>query len=202
MNKKAAIEMPVSFLVAVIIAIVFFSFATYLGLRMMSGAEEYSDTLSEQNKAQIEHMLDSGHDSVVMPFKTKNVLRNELTLFGLGVRNVVGNYDATTRPFEVIVTHNDGKSDHDIATCNGCLKTRAGEASPVPISVSENQKGMVSIGILPDAGDSDGTCAYSVDVCYRVDELDTNNPSTTCDGGDVLPDFYTETMLIKAVLKS
>lgn len=190
MNKKA-MEFSASYLIALILAILFFSLAVPFGLKMMKGAEEYSTSLSEQTEAQIEGMLDTGHESVVMPFKTKNVMRDEMTLFGLGIRNVVSN----DKQFKITVSFNAGKSNPTTRNdCGGWIKTVPGADTP---TLKKDQKRIISIGILPPKDAAGGTCAYDVKVCYN-DNVAGNDANCYA----AFPDFYSETLLITAALKS
>jgi hypothetical protein len=118
MNNKAAIEISAAFLVSTIVALVFFSLALYFGLNMMKGAEEYSIKLNDQAVAQAENMLDSGHDSVVMPFKQKRTIKDDMTLFALGIRNVVDDLTKPARAYKIIVAYNEEKSTQACGNCD------------------------------------------------------------------------------------
>ena len=211
MDNKAAIEMSASFLVTVIIAIVFFSFMLYLGLNSMKGAEEYSTTLNEQTAAQAEHMLDSGHDSVVMPFKQKDVLKGELILFAVGIRNVVDDIGRPARGFKVRVFFNkeksadgvcDGKGNDNVCKSyynTNWVKMTSG-SNNMDLVIEPRQKRIVSVGILPPLSADDGVYAFDIRICYN-DEDNSNDPSPLCDAG-LLKDYYIENMLIKTTVKS
>jgi hypothetical protein len=201
MNKKA-MEISAAFLVSVIVAIAFFGLALTFGLNAMKGAEEYSTTLSEQTMAQTENMLDTGHDSVVMPFKSKKVLVEDLTLFAVGIRNIVDDIQRPARAYRIVVEYNLDKSTQACGGCNAnWIKMNSGSGkSPLDITVNPKQNRVSSIGIQPPSGSAEGTYAFDVKICYD-NENANNNPSPLCSDA-TYPDFYTDPLLIKAIIKN
>jgi len=84
--KKGAIQLSMSFLVMLIIAIVIFIFSIgFLG-DFFKQATKLKEGLDSQTKAQIETML-AGNSRVAIPIDSKKIKRGESTSFGIGIKN-------------------------------------------------------------------------------------------------------------------
>lgn len=97
MNRKAAIELSVNFMVVIILGIVILSMGIYLTVRAVSNANKISEKLDKQTEQQLYALLDDGNP-VVAPLNTAIVQRKQSHIFGVGVRNMEHESD-----FKVIV---------------------------------------------------------------------------------------------------
>jgi len=95
-TKKGAIQLSMTFIVMLIIAIVVFMLSlAFLG-DFFSQATELKGSLDEQTKTQIETLL-AGNARVAIPIDTRDIKRGDSTSFGIGIKNT----DATKEHFLV-----------------------------------------------------------------------------------------------------
>lgn len=100
MKKKAAIELSMNFIIVIILSIVILGAGIALTRTIFSGATQIQESLDEKTQAAIE---DSLRDSPVsIPFAEKSAERNQGRLFGLGVKNILG--DPKTFRFNVTLS--------------------------------------------------------------------------------------------------
>lgn len=87
-NKKAAIQLSMSFLVMLIMAIVIFILSlAFLG-NFFDQSVKLKTSLDQQTKGQIERML-AGNERVAISLETKTIKRGDVTQFGIGIRNTL-----------------------------------------------------------------------------------------------------------------
>jgi hypothetical protein len=86
--KKAAIQLSMSFLVMLIIAIVIFVLSLVFLGDFFDQSVKLKTSLDQQTRAQIESML-KGNERVAIPLDTKKIKRGDSTNYGVGIRNTL-----------------------------------------------------------------------------------------------------------------
>lgn len=86
LNKKG-MELSISFIVALIIAITVFSMGIYFATRLFSEADIMKGELDRETQAKIEALLDDG-SAVVVPLNTFSLKKGQSHVFGLGISNI------------------------------------------------------------------------------------------------------------------
>lgn len=90
-QKKASIELSISMIVKLIIAVVVFSFGMLIVKQIFfkSDMEELSPALSKEVEFQIKNLINTGERITIYPEQTK-ITRDGVASFGLGILNVLG----------------------------------------------------------------------------------------------------------------
>jgi len=88
MNRKAALQLSVNFLVIIIICIIILSFSIYMIKRFFTQAEIIKMTYDERTEKEIERLLDDG-SRIAIPFDQKTIYNGEFKTFGIGVLNML-----------------------------------------------------------------------------------------------------------------
>jgi len=89
MKSKKAMELSINFIVMLIIAMALFSFGIWFAYKFFGGAEQMRTDLDSQTQTQIENLLMSGNDRVVIPFSSKTLDKSDSSVFGVGILNVL-----------------------------------------------------------------------------------------------------------------
>lgn len=97
-NKKAAIQLSMSFLVMLVMAITIFILSLVFLGDFFDQSVQLKTNLDQQTRAQIQNML-RGNERVAIPLDTKRVKRGEPASYGVGIRNTLSN-----EYFRVILT--------------------------------------------------------------------------------------------------
>ena len=87
MNKKAAIQLSVNFIVILIIALVVFSFGIKIAYDIMAHAEEIREDVDESTQMEIEAAL-TGGNIVSIPINHKESKLGNSVIFGMGIFNI------------------------------------------------------------------------------------------------------------------
>lgn len=85
-HKKAAIQLSMSFLVMLIIAVVIFLLSLVFLSDFFKQATDLKAGLDEQTRGQIEKLL-SGNARIAIPLETKNTKAGDPVSFGVGIKN-------------------------------------------------------------------------------------------------------------------
>lgn len=102
-NKQAAIELSMNFLVVIIISLVILAGGISLLYKFIASGEDTIIGIDDQTRMQIEQLLDDG-SVVAMPYAAKTLKRGEDFVFGLGVLNIKDTPDDAKLTFAVEVT--------------------------------------------------------------------------------------------------
>ncbi|MEM4268433.1 MAG: hypothetical protein QXK37_06420 [Candidatus Woesearchaeota archaeon] len=84
---KKGMELPVNFLVMLVLGMVMFGTAIYIAYKVFSNAEELQEVVDKQTKTKIESMLKNSNQKVVLGIGTKTIKRGEKDTFWVGIRN-------------------------------------------------------------------------------------------------------------------
>lgn len=87
MNKKG-LELPVSMMVLLILAILMFGLGIYMVRLIFGGAGEIQTQLEARTEEEIERLIRQENALVAVPFSNKEVRKGGVETFGIGVRNV------------------------------------------------------------------------------------------------------------------
>lgn len=188
MNKKAAIELSVNFLVIIIICIVVFGFSIYIIKRFFTHAETIRMTYDERTEKEIERLLDDG-SRVAIPFDEKTIYNGEFKTFGIGIMNTLNiaerNNFRITISFDKAYDKNDVKlcdiRNHDTGNCGEpgtWLQTTAAVGGTVGLffdkKIKNNEQEKFLLGVDVKNAPS-GTYIFNLNVTY----LNETDPEPT-----------------------
>ena len=117
MNRKAAVELSVNFLVILIICIVILASSIYITKKFFTHAVNIKDIYDERTEKEIERLLDDG-SKVAVPFDKKTIGNGEFDSFGIGIMNVL---------------NTGAKNDFEISNCH-FKKNENGGSGPLRVS--------------------------------------------------------------------
>jgi len=158
MNKRAALNVSVNFLVIIIICIVVFSLSVYIIKRFFTQAEEIKMIYDERTEKEIERLLDDG-SKVAVPFDKKTIYNNKFGTFGIGVLNILDT--ASDNKFKIMVNFTKAYDKKNQEICQtGCgppnswLKISYGEKQPeepiiIEPTIKNNEQKKFLIGVEP-----------------------------------------------------
>ena len=104
--------------------------------------------LDAQTQTQIENLLMSGNDRVVIPFNSKTLDKSNSAIFGVGILNVIGEQHT----FTMSITKDDNY-------CPGDLKISPSEDQLITLANNQNIVKSFAIQVVTM---SNGKCIYSV----------------------------------------
>ena len=169
LNKKAAIEMSMNFLIGIILGIAMLSFGIYFLTKIVPNDdwEEtfFPDYYEEEAKACV-----SRGDPVCIIEKRQVIRVKKYGSFGLVINNMLGR----EAEFKPVVTFSLGITDDDeeIEEEEG-IWTHEQERA---IELENNEYELVSLDFTVPAGTDPGDYIFNVYVCYDSNE----NPSEFC----------------------
>jgi len=173
MNKKAAIELSVNFIVIIIISLVILGAAILITRQVFRGATELKATLDTQTEAQIEALLEEGKP-VAVAFNRKTIGRGEHDIFGVGVLNIE---ERANFNLEISFNKAFNKADEEIF-CDDCNDWLLYSTDPFELGKNVENKIAVLIDVPKNAqiGDyifdvvanKDGSQYYNIQKIYVV----------------------------------
>jgi len=184
-DKKAAIQLSMSFLVMLIIAIVVFMLSIRFLTSFWQKTDEIKLALDDQTKVEIERLL-KGNARVAIPLETKKADRGESVSYGIGIRNTLPD------EFFKISVHNTGlfipvenqNGDH-VLSCSGAECTITGysgqgyEGEPVILylvgrggeaKIEINKQDSIVIGMSSMNDAPRGHYIFNIEVCSGPSE--------------------------------
>ena len=168
-QKKAALDLSVSFMVKLILAITVFSFGLVIMRNIFStaGSGELTRNIDAEVEQQIMALMDSGEKIIVFPEEIETS-RNRVAVFGLGVVNILG-YPTDTE-FTVFVQcfRFIDRSDQ-VNDCPEGSESWTFSENP-PMTIANHEEGTTAIPVLPSNAEL-GTYIYNVKVEYYNSQL-------------------------------
>jgi len=193
MNKKAAIQLSVNFLVILIICIVVFGSSIYIVRKFFTHADTIKDTYDERTEKQIADLMDDG-SKVVVPFDRKTIPNGEFDTFDIRVLNMINT--AATNNFEIIIDFDKAYKRDDTEIFPGnlpntWLDSKEGKTAPSqPIvfttTIRNNEQKKFLVSVEPKDAE-EATYIFNMFVCYNGGG---SNPHARCGGVGVLTDLY------------
>ncbi len=183
MNKKAAVQLSVNFIVLTVLALITLGIGFYIVTEIFTTAEKYKATLDEQTQEQIRTTLEKG-EIVSLPITAYTIRRGETEIIPFGVRNNLGEADyfymsvtcteAIDSQENELCAVNEGKLCTDI--CNDWIVLDTEKET------LENRESL-AVGLfvrIPDDAPS-GIFGYSIKVCTGnvCDKSDSTQYGTT-----------------------
>jgi len=103
LNKKAALELSLSFIVIIIISLVVFAGSMMIVRKIFFGAEEVKVMLDEQTEEEIRGLLSSG-EIVAVPIAQRTIQVGKQDVFWIAIANAL----TETKNFRVVVGFDEG----------------------------------------------------------------------------------------------
>lgn len=173
-NKKA-IELSINFTILLILAIFMFTVGIIITNQIFSDANEMKDTLSEQQREQLERILMEGTEKIKTVYIKKELNPGEHDVFGFGIRN---DFDTKKRFYieqncDAYIVNNEIMCDDDTAdNCDNYDKYLILEDGG--FIIEPNERNINDIFITLPKNTEKGTYVYNIRVCYReLGETDT-----------------------------
>ncbi len=188
MNKKAAVQLSVNFIVMTVLALITLGIGFYIVTEIFTTAEEYKATLDEQTQEQIRATLEKG-EILSLPITAYTIRRGEKEIIPFGVRNNLGEAayfyisvsctEAIDSEENELCAVNEGKTCVDVCDTWIVLST---EVLKTEKETLENRESL-AIGLFVKVPDDalSGIFGYSVKVCTGnfCDESDSTQYGTT-----------------------
>jgi len=169
MNRKAAVELSMNFLVIIILGVVVLSMGIYFAFKTYRDVRDIQVQLDDQTRKYIWNYLDSG-DPVVAPLNSAEVERGGNTVFGIGVRNILDQDQFFRVVIDSTVVENDKGVPCDSGTLDLVLTGQEVTESE-PTLIKSNEKDIIVIGV--SVPKSAKTCDYVLDArvenCIETD---------------------------------
>ena len=157
MNKKG-IELPLNFLVILIISIVIFGFGIMFISRLSSQATELQDISLSELDERIGNLICEGSDRVCIGVERKTIRRNSFDIFGLKIVNILDSQN-----FDIVITRPTpsgyAKNKAEIQTDNIVWNPK--ERS---IFIEKNEEKSLGMGIQVPANTVSGTYIFNIDI--------------------------------------
>jgi hypothetical protein len=178
MNKRAAFQLSVNFLVIMIISIVVFASSIYLINKFFTQAETIKLTYDGRTEKEIERLLDDG-SRIAIPFDKKTISNGESKTFGIGILNVLNT--GASNDFDINISFNKAFDNRNNEICtivnlDTCgypqtwLQTSSGTQGLSEISIQKtipnNQQEKFLLGVEVK-GAPKGTYIFDLDVKYN-----------------------------------
>lgn len=159
-HSKKGFEFTVTYLVMLILGITALIFGILFATDLFSKAQQTKLQLDEQTEKQIEQLLLDG-SRVAIPLNQKEVQRNDLVSFGIGVLNVLGNQET----FRVSVTPGAGYRPDKTTICSPCsLQQSWVQQAQTTVSLQNNEDYTFLVGFLVPKNAEVGTYIFNVNV--------------------------------------
>ena len=190
MNRKAAFELSVSFIVILIICIVIFGFSIYMLKKFFSHAETVKMIYDERTEQEIERLLDDG-SRIAIPFDKKTIGNGEFKTFGIGILNTLNvgpsnEFSVTIRFSKAFKRDNTvicavpppsgtppyppvsdcGSPDTWLKTTSGAVSTIPGGGVTLEKTVNNNEQEKFLLGVSPKSAPK-GTYVFDLNTTYQ-----------------------------------
>ncbi|MBW3012931.1 hypothetical protein KY340_01885 [Candidatus Woesearchaeota archaeon] len=162
MNKKAAIELSLNFIVFISIAVVILILGIFIFTQILGEGKEITGKIGEDVQDRLNTLLITGRENVIIPGTFRTAGRGDVAAFALGIKNK----DCTSGKFTV-------KTSFDIAVdAKNDLMTNVNSAEIATwyfdqseYDIAQNDRKIVPVLIRPDKGAVNGwTFSFNVDV--------------------------------------
>ena len=184
MDKRAAFNLTVNFLVIIIIAMVVFGFSVFIIKKFFTHAETIKMTYDERTEKEIERLLDDG-SKVAIPFDKKTIPNGEFDTFGIGILNILDTGPSNNFRIDISFNKAFDKRNNEICSIiagntNDCsnpetwIQTTTGTFLPSPedhilrtektIRNYEQEKFLLAIDVK---NAPQGTYIFDVEVTYQ-----------------------------------
>ncbi len=160
MKNKKGLELSINFIVITIFSVVILFFGITLAKNMFSEAQEFKAQVDANTQREIEALL-SGGARVAIPLNKAELKSGESESFGLGVLNTLGT-SPTYGNYKFFVYVTESTSNP-----SSYLQTLPNIGQPRSISVENNEKVTMPIGVKVYGNAPSGTYIVNVEVCYE-----------------------------------
>ena len=170
-RKKASLELSVSFLVKLILAVVVFGFGLIIVRNLLStlGSGELTRDIDAELENQIKSMMIDGGRVLVFP-QDLETRRNRAVSFGLGVFNVLNRPQATTFNVEVYCYKFTPRNTNQLLDCPYGHQDWTFDEYET-LNLRNEEKGTINIAVRPRDNVEQGVYTYNVEVTYDDGEL-------------------------------
>ena len=159
LNKKAAIELSLNFLVIIIISLVIFTFGIRFIMNLSSKGTELVDLSVSELDQKIGSIVCEGSDRICVGIDKITIKRKDFGVFGVKIINVLPD----TKEFEISITRPTPsgytKSKQDIPSDS--LQWNPKQRS---IDIDKNDEATVGIGVGVPAEAVSGTYIFNVEI--------------------------------------
>ncbi len=171
MNKKAAIQLTVQFIVLTVLALITVGIGFYIVTNIFITAEEYKGKLDEQTQENIIAALKKSGEAISLPITSYTIRRGDNEVIAVGVLNSIGK----TATFTFTAECTEGLSSDDTILCAknsgmSCNSAEAGYCSDWVIIDTEKEelenRDSTAVGLfvrVPDVAPS-GIFGYTIKV--------------------------------------
>ncbi|HLC80668.1 hypothetical protein J4207_04230 [Candidatus Woesearchaeota archaeon] len=154
MNRKAAIELSMNFLVVIIISLVILAGGVSLLYKFIKVGKDSIVLIDDQTRVQLEQLLDDG-SLVALPYVAKTIKRGNDFVFGLGVLNIKAGGKLT---FTTIIKQSKGAGELPVLY------------DSIPFALEKNQKHTQGILISVPKNAPSGTYIFDVKVLIEGED--------------------------------
>ena len=161
MNKKAAIQLSMNFLVTIIIALVMLAAGIVLLRNFVLVTEGAQANVDERTEQRLAVLLDQG-EQVAIPFSRQTLKRGDQHVFSVGVLNILAPPDELGTEFRIKISVSSARDsqDRDISIDLSDWVTY----SDLPFSLQKNERQKVNVLVSVPTGAKSGTYIFNVGV--------------------------------------
>ena len=182
LNKKAAVELSISFIVIIIISLVVFAGSMLIVRKIFFGAQELQVQLDAQTQDEINYLL-AGGEVVAIPLAQKTIQVGNQDVFWVAIANILPD----TQTFNVLVGFDEGyypngskmeypdSPDQSYINENWLLY----DSGPYEIAPGDNKPVSIMTIVKPDISTTLSTVRgfYAFNVCVLKDGALSDNPN-------------------------
>ncbi|MFH1211450.1 MAG: hypothetical protein V1659_00810 [Candidatus Woesearchaeota archaeon] len=180
MNKKAAIELSMNFLVVLIIAIVVFGMGIFVFQKVFKQAKDFHDTIDAQTEERMLKQMIGAGDLVKVINSQEKVSKGKTKIFYLGIKNDLG----SPQDFHVYVHRVDPTLSRTYTQTDspwGDGTTYAFEYTAGPITLQNKEGNIRMLMLTVPKNVLAGTYVFNVAVCVNTPVPDNELVSVTPD---------------------
>ena len=157
-NKKAAIELSLNFIVILIISIVIFGFGIQFISKLSSQATELQDLTISDLDDRIGNLVCESSERVCVGIDRKTIKRTKFDVFGLKIVNILA-----TQNFDIIVSRPSppGYTKNNVGiTSDNLIETPKSRS----VVIEKNEEKNLGIGIQVPSSAEPGTYIFNVEI--------------------------------------
>ncbi len=177
LNKKAAVELSLSFIVIIIISLVVFAGSMMIVRKIFFGAEEIKVMLDEQTEEEIRGLL-AGGEIVAVPIAQRTIQNGAQGVFWIAISNAL----PAQTTFNVIVGFDEGYSPEGRTVTQSLDRPTVNREwllyNPGPYTIAPGDNTAVSVLVSPENAPKGfyafNVCIFSEDIPLKITDGTTN----------------------------
>lgn len=172
MFDKKAMELPLNFIVILIISLIIFGFGITFISTLSSQAIDITQLTFDELDQKISEVICEGSERVCIGIDRKNVLRKEFGVFGIKIFNILESPpDKSGQDFDIEIAPSDSigfTKDKTPIECPPCKPLLINPKSR-SVPIKQNEEAVIGIGIQVPSDAVSGIYIFNVEIKTFVD---------------------------------